>query len=679
SCFCPESSLAARKIPLLKDAISVHFLSYDGRKSDLEGEAYIFLSSQLYDSSTKVPDGLLTGNVVQLGNFDECLATHALDADGHGLFWGQYCLAGLAVERTWPPPNASAPAPAPANNFSNHLLAALAGHRLQWAVCLPASCAPEDLEAHLQERMPELLLPDAEAPPFELRALLLATVFAIVIASTAYDVTHPDTNKDALWLAFSVRKNAATLFATRAHGQMASVNGIKFLSMAWVLLFHKYCVMVETPNDNSDVVLEGLKYDWTQMPISNGGTMAVNSFFVIGGLLLTHGFIRDRVAGRPFSLVNFYVYRYIRITPVYAVVVAVYATLLYHMGSGPLWNPVMAMHRENCRHHWWKNLLYINNYQPVTSELCVVQTWYLAADMQLYWLSPLLLWPLWRWPRVGRALLATLLVVPLASTFWITYARRYPWADAKDVSNEIRNSYFPLIHASAYARAAPFLVGVALAWALHLTRKNRLRLPAVVVVLAWVSLGCISWTITYALYIYYKPDHPYNALEAACFQSLHPLGWGLIPLSRLTYTAYLVHFAVFYYDLGVTRSPGHYTHYNVVHIVLGDLVLILLLATAAALAFELPVLNIDRALLKPKQGSSASAPALAKATQRLSVPAVALGAPRPSLRSNGSAPCAAHINVAFEDDLPAPAPEHDQINSLNFQLNYFSIEVFQLQ
>ncbi|GLH06381.1 Protein of unknown function [Gryllus bimaculatus] len=72
----------------------------------------------VYDSSTKVPDGLLTGNVVQLGNFDECLATHALDADGHGLFWGQYCLAGLAVERTWPPPNASAPAPAPANNFS---------------------------------------------------------------------------------------------------------------------------------------------------------------------------------------------------------------------------------------------------------------------------------------------------------------------------------------------------------------------------------------------------------------------------------------------------------------------------------------------------------------------------------------------------------------------------------
>ncbi|KAK7861851.1 hypothetical protein R5R35_013486 [Gryllus longicercus] len=655
----------------------------------------------VYDSSTKVPDGLLTGNVVQLGNFDECLATHALDADGHGLFWGQYCLAGLAVERAWPPPNASAPA----NNFSNHLLAALAGHRLQWAVCLPASCAAEDLEAHLQARMPELLLADAEAPPFELRALLLATVFAIVMASTAYDVTHPDTNKDALWLAFSVRKNAAALFATRAHGQMASVNGIKFLSMAWVLLFHKYCVMVETPNDNSDVVLEGLKYDWTQMPISNGGTMAVNSFFVIGGLLLTHGFIRDRVAGRPFSLVSFYVYRYIRITPVYAVVVAVYATLLYHMGSGPLWNPVMAMHRENCRHHWWRNLLYINNYQPVTSELCVVQTWYLAADMQLYWLSPLLLWPLWRWPRVGRALLATLLVVPLASTFWITYARRYPWADAKDVSNEIRNSYFPLIHASAYARSAPFLVGVALAWALHLTRKNRLRLPAVVVALAWVSLGCISWTITYALYIYYKPDHAYSALEAASFQALHPLGWGLIvawlifacergyagpvaallswrwwqPLSRLTYTAYLVHFAVFYYDLGVTRSPGHYTHYNVVHIVLGDLVLILLLASAAALAFELPVLNIDRALLKPKQGASASAPAPAKAMQRLSVPAVALGAPRPSLRSNGSAPGAAHVNVAFEDDLPAPAPEHDQNNSFNFQLNYFSIEVFQLQ
>ena len=28
-------------------------------------------------------------------------------------------------------------------------------------------------------------------------------------------------------------------------------------------------------------------------------------------------------------------------------------------------------------------------------------SWYLMVDMQLYWVTPLLLLPLWRWPRLG--------------------------------------------------------------------------------------------------------------------------------------------------------------------------------------------------------------------------------------------------------------------------------------
>lgn len=35
----------------------------------------------------------------------------------------------------------------------------------------------------------------------------------------------------------------------------------------------------------------------------------------------------------------------------------------------------------------------------------MADTWYLAVDMQLYFLSPLFIFPLWRWPRkIGPAL-----------------------------------------------------------------------------------------------------------------------------------------------------------------------------------------------------------------------------------------------------------------------------------
>jgi len=29
------------------------------------------------------------------------------------------------------------------------------------------------------------------------------------------------------------------------------------------------------------------------------------------------------------------------------------------------------------------------------------ETWYLACDMQMFIVSPLIVWPLWRWQRVG--------------------------------------------------------------------------------------------------------------------------------------------------------------------------------------------------------------------------------------------------------------------------------------
>jgi hypothetical protein len=52
------------------------------------------------------------------------------------------------------------------------------------------------------------------------------------------------------------------------------------------------------------------------------------------------------------------------------------------------------------------------------------QTWYLAVDMQLFWLSPLLLYPLAKWPRFGKGLLAFATFASIAVPFAITFALR---------------------------------------------------------------------------------------------------------------------------------------------------------------------------------------------------------------------------------------------------------------
>jgi len=56
----------------------------------------------------------------------------------------------------------------------------------------------------------------------------------------------------------------------------------------------------------------------------------------------------------------------VRLTPPYAFVIFFYATLLSHLGSGPLWDKWVGVNKQYCVDNWWINLLYINNYVKVS-------------------------------------------------------------------------------------------------------------------------------------------------------------------------------------------------------------------------------------------------------------------------------------------------------------------------
>lgn len=116
-----------------------------------------------------------------------------------------------------------------------------------------------------------------------------------------------------------------------------------------------------------------------------------------------------------------------RLTPMYAAVLALLATLYPYLGIGPDWNYIRAMSRT-ARKNFWTNMLYINNYVPKI-EHCMnnpltgmAESWYLACDMQMFWISPLFIYPLWRWRKVGVAWVVTsftLLIGALMAIFVI--------------------------------------------------------------------------------------------------------------------------------------------------------------------------------------------------------------------------------------------------------------------
>lgn len=52
----------------------------------------------------------------------------------------------------------------------------------------------------------------------------------------------------------------------------------------------------------------------------------------------------------------------LRLTPAYFAIIALYATWLPKLGTGPMWDRRMNLEQERCQSSWWLNLLYINNY-----------------------------------------------------------------------------------------------------------------------------------------------------------------------------------------------------------------------------------------------------------------------------------------------------------------------------
>lgn len=58
---------------------------------------FLFFRTSVFDSSAKIPSGLLRGNVNQLGDFDECLGimAHVKLDDKTIKVQGKYCLASI--------------------------------------------------------------------------------------------------------------------------------------------------------------------------------------------------------------------------------------------------------------------------------------------------------------------------------------------------------------------------------------------------------------------------------------------------------------------------------------------------------------------------------------------------------------------------------------------------------
>ncbi|XP_054259422.1 nose resistant to fluoxetine protein 6-like [Macrosteles quadrilineatus] len=444
------------------------------------------------------------------------------------------------------------------------------------------------------------------------------------------------TYRNGLLAAWSLGANIGQMVNTSTTtAAITCLNGLRVIAMLWVIIGHRTLHLLSFPSLRYRAIPEMI--DVLEMAPIENTQLSVEIFFLMSGVLVAYGLFRYLDKGKKFNLVQFYVYRYLRLTPTLAALVLLQATILRRATDGPLWRRMFYDYQHNCQTNWWSTLLYIANYvNPVS--MCVPQAWYLCADFQLYVLSPLVLLPLWRRPRVGLTITAVLATLTTVAALINAYTEELKAGGAVtlDRRTEVNNTKDYII---THLRAFSFLLGLALGYLLFLIKKGKIiiKLPTWKLWVGWVvSVFFILFSIFFVNY-FLAPSYVYNPIVDTVYHILHRhllalgfswiilvctlgyggfvdkfLSWrGWIPMARLTYCAYLTHVFIQNSQTNSMRTTTSlHSTYVIYFLFAADTVISFLSAAALYLIVEAPVANITSYFFegnkKPKNSEDTS-------------------------------------------------------------------------
>ncbi|KAG7204427.1 hypothetical protein KM043_004866 [Ampulex compressa] len=631
-----------------------------------ELESYAPWAIQMYDASAKIPAGVTTGGYKQLGNYDECLRVKS----GHG-FIGQACSAALQFEVT--ENDVEDRQPDIGDILRSIAIAANQSYwtsgesvTYEWTWCVPSSCSYSEIQEALEIALDPLKVEgrvdlvinvtkeacrtaNDDRITFDLAdwiyTFLIGAFALITIGSTGYDVAkqgqlrtlnRKDT-KHVLLTSFSVYTNGKNLLRTERHGDsIECLDGLRFLSICWIIYGHTHYSEVVGVKMNLTEVSR-MHLNWSSMLVLNGN-IVTDTFFLLSGLLLAYTEMakKHKVPDWRFDVIGLYIHRYLRLTPAYAMMIGFYATLFYKFGSGPHWDNWVGANRNYCRDNWWTNLLYINNYVNI-SDMCMSQSWYLATDMQLVWLSPIFLYPMLKFSRSTFFWLAFALglLLSILLPFFITFYLRLTGTMLYYKEQLLVAAVYQQIYTRVYSRFGPYLIGLGLGYVLYKTRRSyTVKIWTPYIIAGWLIAIAAGLSVVFGPRGMYYEDHQYDRIEASFYAGFHRqvfvlavswiifccvhgyagivghfLSWrGWIPLSKLTYSAYLCHYLFILSSAGSVRATGVLTTMGVVRAFFGNLCLTMFLSALWSLCFEMPFMALDRALVALKSHRSRLSP-----------------------------------------------------------------------
>ena len=631
-------------------------------------------------SGRPFPAGTTDGSITDLGSYDQCLAIRNSDLQG------QYCLL------RWSPPLP----PVRQRDLSRLLnlqtrvlnftgtelegtfiddiagyIHALYDRHGRFGICTPSNCSKEDLQqlveamakdthihtevAYCEVQSPITLTPTQTVLVvlilFFIAVIAMATLAHVVIERKRASDRKSDCQEDTeesfavkLVMALSSLSNFRALVSMEEKkGSISAIHGIRVISMIWIILTHTYLVPIKESFSFARhflYVVEGAPFQL----IVNGWVL-VDTFFFLGAMLATSSLLASlKKSTGKLDVGQVIANRISRLTPNMWFTIAL-ITVLPSLGSGPMWQEYFAGQSRRCQNYWWATMFYFNNWMP-ESKLCLLHTWYLSADMQMFLIS-LLLVPLFYWrPRVGLVVTLSVLGASVLTNAILTYAYDLPptviynTPSEADVMAQAESVYFP-----TYSHAGPYTVGVLFGFLLHWDlfernkdgnnnqplQKHKIN-PWVNIFLWFLSLVTGLSILLYTL-SWNRGVH-WHSLSAVLYGSLHRTLWAVfvgwvvyacatgnggaanrilscklfVPLSRLSYMGYLMHFLVLWMRYAYLRTTLPFSHYTLFCEFLVNVTMSTFVAAVAYLVIEAPIANLYKLFLDKKMSLTITIP-----------------------------------------------------------------------
>ncbi|KRX25514.1 Nose resistant to fluoxetine protein 6, partial [Trichinella nelsoni] len=609
---------------------------------------------KVVDSIGKPPAGIFQGNLLFLGSYEECLDISVLRSQNQnageakeGTFQGKHCSIMIHLPRFHMNTIKRLPF---AYSLLNKFFIFI--YVINWFSVYPN--ASSMIKIRCEE--PQALEDDAGSIVMVVIGCALA--FLVIVGSAMdfwyqyksdtskkivknshssknnlniveFDMVNQDDDwKMCVILSFSIPRNLSELQLINPD-HIQCIDGIRVLSVCYAIF--GFSVLFAMNNiDNALQAMDMISKFYAQ--IINSAALAADSFFVLSGFLVCYLFLNRAQlhnALDPMHWVLFYIRRAIRLVPVYVVLLGFVALLFKHVGDGPLWTGSIPSFSSQlgCESSWWTNLLFINNFFGQENP-CMGWAWFLAVEVQLYILSPLLLLLYHYSPRVALAATSLLMISFAVLHAVIVVLNDYPpsYVATTNLSELAKlDAYVKNVFVKPYSHCCSYLVGIALGYFIYKMKNKPYKFSKRTRKVLWIVSLLFNATTVFGIYDYAKgavcSAMRWSSTAKGLYACLSRLSWPITiamiimlclnskncfvnrwlsmrmwkPLSRLSYCAALIHPMITATLLLTLRESFHVTICNVIYNAVSVTCITYLVALVVYLCLEAPLskLRID--------------------------------------------------------------------------------------